>query len=782
MGIQGLLPLLKSIMVPIHIKDLEEGSSVAIDTYSWLHKGALSCSKDLCLGRPTSKVNLLRHHGVKPILVFDGGFLPMKSDQENKRARSRKENLARAIEHESCGNSAAAYECYQKAVDISPSVAYDLIQVLKQENVGYVVAPYEADAQMTFLAISKQVDAVITEDSDLIAFGCPRIIYKMDKFGQGVEFCYSMLQQNKELNFTGFTKQMLLEMCIFSGCDYLPSLPGMGLKKAHALITKFKSYDKVIKHLKYNTITVPPLYEESFKKAMLTFQHQRVYDPIKEDIVHLSDPSENIGEDLDFLGPYPLESMPQHIAKGIASGDIDPLSKIPFQGECAKSLPALDGICQLKHLKQTVEKNRLELPAQKNLLTNYFCFATLEAKRKFRVPRTTPKHTNLKSQTPSQVEDINEEDKSCKINCSPATPAKDSVDNGVSPKAFVFSETSIHEAGPHDRDYLFDDVRERQNTLLPQSRRPIHPCIELRKGLERNSASDACEGKMRTENKKVIVRSSYFQKKENNQENKNEDSGEGKTEIENLNTTARSSFFHHKSMKENDESNNNGILLNKNADASDKYESTIFAHEDKSALDSVKRTTRTENRKAIVRSSYFQDKSSKEDDQENKNENLLVKNGAANDACEDMITMKRKFDPIDTAQTEHLNHKYMRTKGPQTIQSISNSDLDDSLMEPEAKEEKFGCNISHLGQYSEIAEKSIEKFVSVISSFRCSSGSRASGLRAPLKDVQNTCTRNRSNAVAPIILPFFGILLSPKGVLLGHVVEGHRIICTVKRI
>lgn len=67
----------------------------------------------------------------------------------------------------------------------------------------------------------------------------------MDKFGQGVEFRYSMLQQNKELNFTGFTKQMLLEMCILSGCDYLLSLPGMGLKKAHALMKKFRSYDKV---------------------------------------------------------------------------------------------------------------------------------------------------------------------------------------------------------------------------------------------------------------------------------------------------------------------------------------------------------------------------------------------------------------------------------------------------------------------------------------------------------------------------------------------------------
>lgn len=67
----------------------------------------------------------------------------------------------------------------------------------------------------------------------------------MDKYGQGVEFKSTMLHKNKGLNFSGFTKQMLLEMCIFSGCDYLESLPGMGLKKAHALVSKFKSFERV---------------------------------------------------------------------------------------------------------------------------------------------------------------------------------------------------------------------------------------------------------------------------------------------------------------------------------------------------------------------------------------------------------------------------------------------------------------------------------------------------------------------------------------------------------
>jgi hypothetical protein len=72
-----------------------------------------------------------------------------------------------------------------------------------------------------------------------------QIIFKMDKFGQGVEFQITRLERNRELDFNGFTRQMLLEMCILSGCDYLPSLPGMGVKRAHALIQKLKCHEKV---------------------------------------------------------------------------------------------------------------------------------------------------------------------------------------------------------------------------------------------------------------------------------------------------------------------------------------------------------------------------------------------------------------------------------------------------------------------------------------------------------------------------------------------------------
>lgn len=42
-------------------------------------------------------------------------------------------------------------------------------------GVECIVAPYEADAQLAFLERVSLVDLVITEDSDLLAFGCKRV-------------------------------------------------------------------------------------------------------------------------------------------------------------------------------------------------------------------------------------------------------------------------------------------------------------------------------------------------------------------------------------------------------------------------------------------------------------------------------------------------------------------------------------------------------------------------------------------------------------------------------
>lgn len=53
MGITGLLPLLKSVTKQVHVDQLA-GNSVAIDAYSWLHKGIHTCIADIYHQRPTT--------------------------------------------------------------------------------------------------------------------------------------------------------------------------------------------------------------------------------------------------------------------------------------------------------------------------------------------------------------------------------------------------------------------------------------------------------------------------------------------------------------------------------------------------------------------------------------------------------------------------------------------------------------------------------------------------------------------------------------------------------
>lgn len=50
------------------------------------------------------------------------------------------------------------------------------LQELKAQGVAFLVAPYEADAQMAYLARSGAVQVVVTEDSDLLAYGCPKCV------------------------------------------------------------------------------------------------------------------------------------------------------------------------------------------------------------------------------------------------------------------------------------------------------------------------------------------------------------------------------------------------------------------------------------------------------------------------------------------------------------------------------------------------------------------------------------------------------------------------------
>ena len=119
---------------------------------------------------------------------------------------------------------------FSEAIDITPLHAYALILALKRLKIEYYVAPYEADAQLAYLIKAGMADAVFTEDSDLFPFGAKRVFMKMDKNRCDIEINLDDLKKVEELNMQSFDQTMFLSVWIMSGCDYLPSVKGIGFK------------------------------------------------------------------------------------------------------------------------------------------------------------------------------------------------------------------------------------------------------------------------------------------------------------------------------------------------------------------------------------------------------------------------------------------------------------------------------------------------------------------------------------------------------------------------
>jgi len=268
---------------------------------------------------------MLIHFGVIPYIVFDGDYLPSKAATEVDRAKRREESKQKGLELYRLNKPSQAHLELQKAVDVSPEMARQLIDELKSMGVQYVVAPYEADAQLAYLERKGIIQGMLSEDSDLLVFGAKRLLTKLDQYGDCVEISRSDFTACREISLVGWSDAEFRRMAILSGCDYLASINKMGLKTAYRYVRKYKTVEKILQMLAFDgQYHIPTGYLEKFYKAELTFLHQRVFCPEKNDVVMMTDlASEAQPEDFSFLGG----EVQQDVAIGVAKGDLDPMTK-----------------------------------------------------------------------------------------------------------------------------------------------------------------------------------------------------------------------------------------------------------------------------------------------------------------------------------------------------------------------------------------------------------------------------------------------------------------------
>ncbi|XP_015598818.1 exonuclease 1 isoform X2 [Cephus cinctus] len=254
---------------------------------------------------------------------------PKQSEESNGANLSRDANRRRAAELMRMGQTAEGRNLLRRSMDITHEMALNLIISCQRRNIDCIVAPYEADAQLAYLNLSGIADVVITEDSDLTLFGCKKIFFKMDVYGNGLLVQQDRLHLSMGIRIEHFDMDKFRYMGILSGCDYLASLPGIGLNKACRFIIKNTDSDihralcRLGSYLNMKTLVVSKEYRDAFMRALITFKHQLVFCPLQRKQVRLNPPTNDITQEQLYYAGKEVEA---DLAWQLALGNCDPFT------------------------------------------------------------------------------------------------------------------------------------------------------------------------------------------------------------------------------------------------------------------------------------------------------------------------------------------------------------------------------------------------------------------------------------------------------------------------
>jgi len=117
-------------------------------------------------------------------------------------------------------------------------VSRDMFDILK---IPYTIAISEAEAYSSYLCIHDKVSAVLSEDTDVLAYGAPLFLTKIDTLNDTV-VCINYQKMLEELSMS---KETFTDFCIMLGCDYNTNIPKIGPEKSYALMKLYKNIDDI---------------------------------------------------------------------------------------------------------------------------------------------------------------------------------------------------------------------------------------------------------------------------------------------------------------------------------------------------------------------------------------------------------------------------------------------------------------------------------------------------------------------------------------------------------
>lgn len=217
----------------LHLSELA-GKTVVIDTSIYLYKFKIKGDLFdnfylLCM--------LLLEHSIIPVFVFDGPkqFFKYKTLEKRYYKKKQAEEQLNNMPPPQTSFQKKKYNILQnKCIRITGDDVNTVKELFTTLGIMYIDAPYEADEICALLVLYKKAYACLSEDTDMFAYGCCKILRTLDLFQETV-IQYNMPQILRSLRISQTTFR---ELCILSGTDYNNSLGSIHTNYNHYLTYK----------------------------------------------------------------------------------------------------------------------------------------------------------------------------------------------------------------------------------------------------------------------------------------------------------------------------------------------------------------------------------------------------------------------------------------------------------------------------------------------------------------------------------------------------------------
>ena len=255
MGIKNLNSVIKESMKKTTFDKLR-GTKIGVDFSLFLYRFIYNNNNPIeCFLR---QIHLFFRHKILPIYVIDGDAPLEKRTTLDRRAQKRQKmynNIADLLDRQSNNNSpnttsritSEITKLERRCVVFSQKQVQDILYFFEILGVPVIRENEEADFILAKLSAANKIDYILSDDSDVLAFGAKRVL---KNFCIKEEKC-ELYDMDDILENLGVPMHKFVDICILCGCDYTTKIRNMNCGKSLQLILQWGSIEEVALNTEY---------------------------------------------------------------------------------------------------------------------------------------------------------------------------------------------------------------------------------------------------------------------------------------------------------------------------------------------------------------------------------------------------------------------------------------------------------------------------------------------------------------------------------------------------